>query len=91
MSRATWTHSHRRVGVADPPSALDGRTAPEPLVDTSDLSVLLRAYQLGDPPHPPAPTAIQPTLLTIARQFASDVPDRPIAIFVDDEPWGKVR
>ena len=91
MSSATWTHSRRRVGVADPASAPSGPIAPEPIIDTSDVAVLVRAYQLGDPPHPPAPTAIQPTLLTIARQFASDVPDRPIAIFVDDEPWGKVR
>lgn len=91
MARFTWTRPGRKVAVADPPSALDRSTPAEPVIDTSDLSVLVRAFHMGEPPHPPAPTAVKPAMLTIVRAFPQDVQDRPIAIFVDDEPWGKVR
>ena len=79
------------MAVAEPPAEL--RVAPpvEPLVDTSDLSVLERAFHGPDTPALEAPTSVKSAQLTIFRNDADDFQDRQIYLFVDDEPWGKVR
>ena len=43
--------------------------------------------------HGPNPVAatINNAQLTITRQGASDFQDRQVYLFVDEEPWGKVR
>lgn len=59
--------------------------------DTLDDGELQRAWQ-GDDAGGPAPAAaILRTQLTIARNTGSDFQDRQVYLFVDDEPWGKVK
>lgn len=79
-----------RVGVAEPPVELR-LPAPEPFIDTSDLSVLVRALRGPETPALEAPTAVRNAQLTVSRNDADDFQDRQIYLFVDDQPWGKVR
>ena len=64
---------------------------PQPVIDTSDLSVLVRAFHGPDLPSQPEPTATKDAQLTISRYDGDIFADRQIYLFVDDEPWGKVR
>jgi hypothetical protein len=64
---------------------------PEPAIDTSELSVLVRAYHGAEDPPPDAPTAVASAQLTVVRHDRDDFQDRQILLFVDDQPWGRVR
>jgi hypothetical protein len=66
-------------------------TVPEPEIDTSDLSVLVRAYHGAEEPPAAPPTAVKSAQLTITRNGSRDFPDRQILAFIDGEPWGQVR
>jgi hypothetical protein len=91
MARLLRSRRRPRVAVVDPPTSGHQPGIADPVIETGDISVLVRAYLQGDPPHSPAPSAVKPTMLTIARSFADDIQDRQIQVFVDVEPWGKVR
>lgn len=90
MPRFDWSSRTSRVGVADPPGALE-RPAADPAVELDDLSVLVRAFYGTDDGPPDHPTTVRDAQLTISRDFPDDFQDRQIFLFVDDEPWGKVR
>lgn len=91
MSRFDW-RPQPRVGVAEPPVDVHAPSLPQaPEIDTSDLAVLDRAYHGPGEPEPAAPTTIAGAQLTIGRHFADDFRDRQILLFVDGQPWGKVR
>lgn len=79
------------VAVAEPPAELHVAPPVEPVVDTSDLSVLERAFHGAETPEVDTPTSVKSAQLTISRNDADDFQDRQIYLFVDDEPWGKVR
>jgi hypothetical protein len=79
------------VAVAEPPAELHTAAPVEPFVDTSDLSVLERAFHGPETPAREAPTSIKSAQLTVSRNDADDFQDRQIYFFVDDEPWGNVR
>lgn len=59
--------------------------------ETLDLETLERLWRLPAPGNRQAPPTVQDTQLTILRDSPDDFPDRQIYLFVDDEPWGKVR
>jgi len=90
MARFDW-RPRPRVGVAEPHADRHAPAPHEPDIDTSDLSVLVRAYHGPQGPPADAPTTVKSAQLTIARRDADDFQDRQILLFVDDEPWGKVR
>jgi hypothetical protein len=90
MNRFDW-RPRRRVGVVDPHADRHAQAAHEPVIDTSDLSVLVRAYHGREVPPVKPPTTVKSAQLTIARRDADDFQDRQILLFVDDEPWGRVR
>ena len=79
------------MAVAEPPAELRLPAPAEPFIDTSDLSVLVRAFHGAETPEAEAPTSVKSAQLTILRHDADDFQDRQIYLFVDDEPWGKVR
>jgi hypothetical protein len=79
------------VGVVERSATLRVAAPVEPFIDTSDLSVLVRALHGAGEPAVEAPTSIKSAQLTISRRDGDDVQDRQIYLFVDDEPWGKVR
>src|SRR5918994_3399501 len=94
MARFHW--APRRSGVTtlddQPASSPAAGTTDivEPVIDTSDLSVLVRAFHGPDLPARPEPTATHDAQLTVSR-FEGDIfADRQIYVFVDGEPWGKV-
>ena len=91
MSRFDWSSRAPRVRVVDPPAALESPAVGDHDVELDDLSVLVRAYYGPDDPPPTPPTAIRQAQLTISRRFPDDFQDRQIYLFVDEEPWGKVR
>jgi hypothetical protein len=88
MARLDWK---RRVGVAEPPAKRSVTTPNEPFIDTSDLSVLVRAYHGPESPDVETPTAVKSAQITITRHDPDDFQDRQVYLFVDDEPWGNVR
>ena len=90
MARLDW-RPRPRVGVAEPQGRLDVPPPPEPAIDTSDLSILVRAYHGPEGPPPEAPAAVKSAQLTVGRHDADDIQDRQIELFVDGESWGKVR
>ena len=90
MSRFDWRPGPL-VGVAEPSADVHVPAAPPPLLDTSDLSILVRAYHGPDGPAARCADPVKSAQLTISRHDADDVQDRQILLFVDDEPWGKVR
>jgi hypothetical protein len=94
MARFHWGPQRSRVTLDDPPvssPAADAAHDAETVIDTSDLSVLVRAFHGPEVPAPPAPSVIKDAQLTISRYDGDIFADRQIYIFVDDEPWGKVR
>ena len=59
--------------------------------DLLDRAEFERAWHGAAPGDHPAPTLVNGTLLTITRNSGSDFQDRQVFLFVDDEPWGKVK
>jgi len=59
--------------------------------ETLEVADLQRAWHGAAPAGPPAATDLQPAQLTISRNSGSDFQDRQVYLFVDDEPWGKVK
>ena len=89
-----WGPRRSRVTLDDPPVSAGASDAPpstEPAIDISDLSVLMRAFHGPDRPAPPDPAATKDAQLTVSRYEGDIFADRQIYLFVDDEPWGKVR
>jgi hypothetical protein len=77
--------------VAEPHAEARVPIAPEPEIDTSDLSILVRAYLGPRVPPAEAPTAVKRAQISVTRNDRGDFPDRQILLFFDDEPWGRVR
>ena len=77
--------------MAEPDVEVPVPVVPEPAIDTSDLSVLVRAYHGPQEPPVEVPTAVKSAQLTIMRNERRDFPDRQILTFLDGEPMGKVR
>ena len=70
------------MAPAAPPTLID---------DTLDVAELQRAWH-GAAPEAPAPvTHLRRAQLTISRNSGNDFQDRQVYLFVDDEPWGKVK
>jgi hypothetical protein len=64
----------------------------EPVVDEAlDLEALQRMWRVSSPSDRPAQRSITSTQLTITRNSPGDFQDRQIYVFVDGEPWGKIR
>lgn len=59
--------------------------------DVLDVAALERAWHGADSGNHPSTTRINGAQLTITRNSSSDFQDRQVYLFVDDEPWGKVR
>jgi hypothetical protein len=59
--------------------------------DVLDVAALERAWHGSDPGNHPSTTRINGAQLTITRNSGSDFQDRQVYLFVDDEPWGKVK
>jgi hypothetical protein len=59
--------------------------------DVANIAVLERAWHGTNPGNHPSDTAINRAHLTISRNTANDFQDRQVYLFVDDEPWGKVK
>jgi hypothetical protein len=59
--------------------------------DTLDVAELHRAWHGPAPADPVATTHLRRAQLTISRNSGSDFQDRQVYLFVDDEPWGKVK
>jgi len=59
--------------------------------DTLDDGELQRAWQGADAGGTVPAAPILRTQLTISRNTGSDFQDRQVYLFVDDEPWGKVK
>ena len=77
--------------MAEPDVEVPVPVVAEPEIDTSDLSVLVRAYNGPQEPEVDVPTAVKSAQLTITRNERRDFPDRQILTFLDGEPMGKVR
>jgi hypothetical protein len=61
------------------------------LDDVLTIAELERAWQGPDAGHGTVTQKINNAQLTISRNGARDFQDRQVYVFVDDEPWGKVR
>jgi len=60
-------------------------------VDTLDVAELHRAWH-GPAAADPIPVHhVSRAQLTISRHSSNDFQDRQVYLFVDDEPWGKVK
>ena len=60
-------------------------------VDVLTVEELERAWQSPDSGAGPVTAKINNAQLTITRHGAADFQDRQVYLFVDEEPWGKVR
>lgn len=56
-----------------------------------DIETLERAFHGPDNAGEKATSKINSAHLTVTRNAASDFQDRQVYLFVDDEPWGKVK
>ncbi|MEW6321941.1 MAG: hypothetical protein AB1635_12760 [Acidobacteriota bacterium] len=64
----------------------------EPAVDDrAAMQALYRAWQGLDAEAPAAPARIKDAKLTVHRSSPDDFQDRQVFLFVDDEPWGKLK
>jgi hypothetical protein len=64
----------------------------DPVVDeVLDTEALERAWHGADSGDRPAPRSIKGAQLTITRNTSNDFQDRQVYVFVDEEPWGKIR
>ncbi len=61
------------------------------LDDVLDVEVLNRAWHGAAPGNHPSVTEINRAQLTVVRNSTSDFQDRQVYLFVDDQPWGKVK
>lgn len=61
------------------------------LDDTLDVAALQRAWHGAAPAGPAAVAHLHRAQLTITRNSGSDFQDRQVYLFVDEEPWGKVK
>lgn len=59
--------------------------------DTLDVGELRRAWHGAAPADPVPVTHLRRAQLTISRNSPHDFQDRQVYLFVDDEPWGKVK
>lgn len=59
--------------------------------DVLTLDELDRAWHGPDAGHGKSTARINNAQLTITRNGAADFQDRQVYLFVDEEPWGKVR
>jgi hypothetical protein len=59
--------------------------------DTLDIAALQRAWNGAAPGSQPPGPRLNRAQLTITRNGSGDFQDRQVYLFVDDEPWGKVR
>jgi hypothetical protein len=59
--------------------------------DVLEVAELERAWHGSDPGNHPVTTPVNGTLLTINRNSGADFQDRQVFLFVDGEPWGKVK
>jgi len=59
--------------------------------DTLDDGEWQRAWEGADAGGPAPAAHIHRAQLTISRNTGSDFQDRQVYLFVDDEPWGKVK
>ncbi len=59
--------------------------------DTLDVATLQRAWHGPAPGGPATVTHLHRAQLTITRNSNGDFQDRQVYLFVDDEPWGKVK
>jgi len=91
MARFDWTSRTSRIGVADPPDPPELEEARAPQFEADDLDVLVRAFHGSDEPPPGPSASVRDAQLTISRHFPDDFQDRQIYLFVDEQPWGKVR
>ena len=57
----------------------------------AEIAVLERAWHGANPENQPSTTRVNRAQLTITRNSSSDFQDRQVYLFVDDEPWGKVK
>ena len=60
-------------------------------VDVFTVEELERAWHGPDSANGPVTAKINNAQLTITRHGAADFQDRQVYLFVDEEPWGKVR
>jgi len=60
-------------------------------VETLDVDQLLRAWQGAAPADPVPVHHLRRAQLTISRNSSNDFQDRQVYLFVDEEPWGKVK
>lgn len=56
-----------------------------------DVEALERAWQGPAAGGEPAPPKVNHSQLTITRNGKGDFQDRQVYLFVDEEPWGKVK
>ncbi|MCC7123854.1 MAG: hypothetical protein IT178_03340 [Acidobacteria bacterium] len=97
MSVLAWFPRRTRVGLADPADAvvdtavIDPPRYDDPLIDTSDLSVLVRAFEGGEPVAPFKPAEPPKAQITVSRGGEDDFQDRSLDVFVDDELVGRLR
>ena len=64
----------------------------DPIVDDGlDIEELELMWRASSPSDRPAQRWIKSTQLTINRNSPNDFQDRQIYVFVDGEPWGKIR
>jgi hypothetical protein len=61
------------------------------LDETLDVEALERAWHGANAGEQHAATSVKGAQLTITRNSKGDFQDRQVYLFVDDEPWGKVR
>ena len=60
-------------------------------IDTLQVAELERAWHGAEPEDPAPVTHLRRAQLTISRNSPSDFQDRQVYLFVDEEPWGKVK
>lgn len=61
------------------------------VTDVLELDELERAWHGPSSGDGPAAAKVNNAQLTISRNGAQDFQDRQVYLFVDDEPWGKVK
>ena len=66
----------------------EARSAKEEILSIEELE---RAWHGLDPGAGKSTARVNNAQLTITRNSASDFQDRQVYLFVDEEPWGKVR
>lgn len=60
-------------------------------VETLEAAEFQRAWHGASPAEPAPVPHLRRAQLTISRHSGNDFQDRQVYLFVDDEPWGKVK